>query len=367
MLDRSERPLEIAILGLAITSAWGNGHATTYRALVRELARLGHRVTFLERDVPWYAENRDAPNPRGARVLLYRDLSELARRGEAIVRRADLVIVGSYVPEGVEVARFVFETARGITAFYDIDTPVTLRKLESGEHDYLEPSLVPAFHLYLSFTGGPTLDTIERRYGSPAARHLACSVDPEAYRPRPTSPRYELGYLGTYGEDRQETLERLLFETARELPGRAFVVAGASYPEHIDWPKNVERITHVSPADHPAFYCAQRATLNVTRADMVSAGFSPSVRLFEAAACAVPILSDRWVGIERYFDPRSEILVVDDAGDVLGALAEIPAGELAAMGRRARARVLREHTAEARARELLRHVNELGLDLRAVG
>ena len=55
----SRKPLNITILGLSITSSWGNGHATTFRALVKELQKAGHRVTFLERDVPWYADHRD--------------------------------------------------------------------------------------------------------------------------------------------------------------------------------------------------------------------------------------------------------------------------------------------------------------------
>jgi spore maturation protein CgeB len=367
MSERRRRGLELVVAGLSITSSWGNGHATTYRALVRELARLGHRVTFLERDVPWYAEHRDAPNPVGCEVVLYENLRDLARKGDALVRRADVVIVGSYVPDGIAVARWVLDIARGIRAFYDIDTPVTLRKLERGEHEYIEPALVPRFDLYLSFTGGPTLDVLERLHGSPAARHLACSVDPQSYRPTRAQRRYALGYLGTYSEDRQPILERLLVEPARRLRGEAFVVGGASYPKHLTWPRNIERIEHVPPSDHPAFYCAQRATLNVTRADMVAAGYSPSVRLFEAAACGVPILSDRWPGIDRYFDPGSEIVLVDDADDVLRALQDIPSPELSAIGRRARARVLRDHTAAARARELLGYVGELGGGYRAVG
>lgn len=365
MPERASRR-EIAIFGLSITSAWGNGHATTYRALVRALGRLGHRVTFFERDVPWYAAHRDLASPPGASVVLYRDLGELARRAAPVLARADVAIVGSYVPDGVEVARLVLGAARGRTAFYDIDTPVTLQKLASGDHEYLEPALIPAFDLYLSFTGGPTLGLLEKRYRSPAARHLACSVDVEAYRPCPTAVRHALGYLGTYSADRQPTLERLLLDTARRLPRESFVVAGASYPPELDFPANVERVDHVRPPDHPAFYCSQRATLNVTRADMVAAGYSPSVRLFEAAACGAPILSDRWPGIDRYFAPGDEILLVDGPDDVVAALARDPA-ELAEVGARARARVLREHTSEARAEELLSYVDELGGDFRAAG
>ena len=350
-------PLAIAILGLSITSSWGNGHATTFRGLVRELAARGHRVTFLERDVPWYADNRDMPEPPGCRTLLYRSLDELTREHAALVRSADVVIVGSYVPEGVAVGEWATATARGAVAFYDIDTPVTLAKLARGDHEYLTPALVARYDLYLSFTGGPTLDRLERELGSPMARALYCSVDPALYYPEAAEPRWDLGYMGTYSDDRQPTLDRLLVEPARRWPGGRFVVAGPQYPASIEWPPSVERIDHLPPAEHRAFYRAQRLTVNVTRAEMARAGYSPSVRLFEAAACATPIVSDRWAGLDEVFTSGEEILVADGPGDVARALA-LGDEELQAIGARARERVLRSHTAEHRAAELEAHVHE---------
>jgi spore maturation protein CgeB len=344
--------LNIVLLGLSITSSWGNGHATTYRGLMRELVRRGHEVLFLERDVPWYASNRDLPRPPYGRTQLYTDLEDLRARFTQEVRKADLVVVGSYVPEGVEVGRWVQATARGIPAFYDIDTPVTLAKLERGEHEYLTPSLIPGYRLYLSFTGGPTLRWLERELGSPAARALYCGVDPELYPPRPSTPRWDLGYLGTYSRDRQPVLERLMLEAAREWEQGRFVVAGPQYPAEVAWPPNVERVEHLPPPEHAAFYNRQRFTLNVTRADMVRAGYSPSVRLFEAAACAVPIISDTWNGLDTLFTPGREILLARSAADTLGLLRELSEPERRAIGERARARVLAEHTAAHRAQEL---------------
>ena len=180
--------LRIVVLGLSITSSWGNGHATTYRGLVRELTRRGHDVLFLERNVPWYASNRDLPHPRHGRTALYLNLDELKRRFADEIQDADLVIVGSYVPEGVEVGRWVTQTAQGVTAFYDIDTPVTLAKLARGDEEYLSPELIPEYQIYLSFTGGPILERLEQDYGSPMARALYCSVDPERSQPH-SSPR----------------------------------------------------------------------------------------------------------------------------------------------------------------------------------
>lgn len=348
--------MKLVVLGLSLSSSWGNGHATTFRALLSAFAERGHDILFLERDVPWYASHRDLPDPEFCRLAWYEDLDDLRRWREEIAD-ADAVIVGSYVPDGVAVGRFVQQAATGVTAFYDIDTPVTLAKLGRGEHDYVAPEIIPDFDLYLSFTGGPVLDFIERTYGSPAARALYCSVDAGSYRPIDVAPRWDLSYLGTYSPDRQPSLERLLIEPARRLPDRRFVVAGPQYPDDIDWPANVERIDHLPPAGHAEFYSASRFTLNVTRSDMIERGWSPSVRLFEAGACGAAIVSDRWAGIDELFEPGSEILLADGTEDVVGWLSDAatPAAEIGSRGRR---RILAEHTSAHRAAELERHILE---------
>jgi len=350
-------PMRVVVLGLSLSSSWGNGHATTFRALLKEFAARGHDILFLERDVPWYASHRDCAEPDFCRLEFYSDLHDLERWG-AEIAGADAVMVGSYVPEGVAVGRFVQTKAKGATAFYDIDTPVTLAKLERGDFEYLSPEIIPGYDVYLSFTGGPTLRHIEQRYGSPAARALYCSVDPAAYPPLDVPKRWDLSYLGTYSPDRQPTLGRLLIEPARRMPGRRFVVAGPQYPADIDWPANIERIEHLPPHEHPEFYAASRFTLNVTRADMIAAGWSPSVRLFEAAACAVPVISDRWEGLDALFAPGSEILLAETTEDVVGALAGRSDAEAAAIGRAARSRVLNGHSASDRAAELERYLRE---------
>ena len=343
--------LNIVVIGLSVTSSWGNGHATTYRALLSALARRGHAVTFLERDVPWYREHRDLTDPDGWSVKLYQSLQELPRRFGAAIREADLVIIGSYVPDGIAIADWVTSHARGITAFYDIDTPVTLAQLERGL-DYLSPAMIPRFDLYLSFSGGPALAMIEDLYGSPLARVLYCSADLDLYQRRETPARWRLGYLGTYSADRQPQLDRLLLEPARLLSEDDFVVAGAQYPGDIDWPANVQRIEHLAPREHAEFFSAQRFTLNVTRADMRALGFSPSVRLFEAAACGTPVVSDHWPGLETIFVPNSEILVVSSPADVTAILQEMPEDTRRAIADRARRRVQRDHTPDHRARQL---------------
>jgi spore maturation protein CgeB len=351
--------VKIAVLGLSITSSWGNGHATTYRALMRALAARQHEVLFLERDVPWYARHRDLAHPRWCKVRLYRTLPELMDGYRDQVAGADLVIVGSYVPDGAEVGAWVTATARGLTAFYDIDTPVTLAALERGRCTYLTSALVPRFDLYLSFTGGPPLERLERRYRARAARPLYGSFDPDQYFPEVRERRWDLGHLGTYAACHQPVVERLLVEPARRWRKARMVVAGPQYPPGLRWPKNVARIDPLAPPDHRAFYAAQRFTLNATRADLVGAGYSPSVRLFEAAACGTPILSDRWRGLEAFFRPGEEILVAGGPADVLRALRKMPDAAARAMAERARARVLAEHTSAHRALELERYVSEL--------
>ncbi len=347
----SAGPFRIVVLGLSLSSSWGNGHATTYRSILKALAARGHDILFLERDVPWYASERDLTEPGYCGLAFYRDLDGLAAH-DAAIAAADAVIIGSYVPDGIAVGARVQRVARGAKAFYDIDTPVTLAALDRGECSYLSAALIPGYDLYLSFTGGPTLRRLEGRYGAPMARALYCCVDPALYRPRDDPTRWDLTYLGTYSPDRQPVLDRLLLEPARRAPHLRFAVAGPQYPADIDWPANVERFEHVSPPDHPEFYGSGRFTLNVTRADMVRAGWSPSVRLFEAAACATPVISDRWAGLEALFEPDRDILLAESAEAALAILTTLPDERRRAIARQARQAVLGAHTAAHRAAEL---------------
>ena len=350
----------IVFFGLSVTSSWGNGHATTYRALLRGLERLGHEVLFLERDAPWYADNRDCRAISGCRIELYPSLAELRRRFEDEVKNADAVIVGSYVPEGADVLRWVLDTARGSRLFYDIDTPITLANLAHERPTYIAAESIPELDAYLSFSSGPVLDLIEREHGAKIALPLCCSVDTSLYRPVIAAPTQALSYLGTYSEDRQSALDSLLVEPARALPGEQFMVGGAGYPE-LDWPTNVTRIEHVNPGEHAAFYGKSRFTLNVTRADMKRLGHSPSVRLFEAAACGTAIISDEWPGLSAFFEPEREILVASDTDQVLRYLRDLPAAVRTAIAERARARVLREHSADHRSRQLAFYLERLAL------
>lgn len=301
--------------------------------------------------MPWYAAHRDLPEPDFCRFALYPDLAGLEIHRPAIAE-ADAVIVGSYVPDGIAVGDRIREWARGLRAFYDIDTPVTLARLESQDCAYLAERQIAEYDLYLSFTGGPTLRRLEDQYGSPAARALYCSVDPGTYPSLERPARYDLSYLGTYSPDRQPTLERLLIEPARRAPDLRFCVAGPQYPDGIEWPDNVTRIPHLPPDAHLEFYAASRYTLNVTRADMIRAGYSPSVRLFEAACIGTPLISDTWDGLDTILTPGSEIITADAPEDVLAILRFQREAVRRRIGAAARIRILARHTAACRAVEL---------------
>ncbi len=349
--------MKLVFLGLSITSSWGNGHATTYRGLCRALAARGHRIIFYEWDAPWYSgANRDLPPDACdyADVRLYSSWLELRQKLPAALVDADAVLLGSYFRHGVAAADLLAQRFSGPRLYYDIDTPVTLKAFrDSGAAEYLRADQVPIFDVYFSFTGGPVLTELEVRYGSPRALPLYCAVDPQQHVRTPARRDFAcaLGYMGTYAPDRQPGIERLLLDPARRRPELEFVVAGPQYPDDIAWPGNVRRFDHVAPADHPAFYSSNRLTLNVTREEMRRWGWSPSVRVFEAAACGAAIVSDRWEGLESFLTPGTEILLPDSADDVVAAF-ELSDAELRAIGDAARERILAAHTNDIRAREL---------------
>lgn len=353
--------MNIVILGLSITSSWGNGHATTYRSLIKGLYKNGHSITFLERNVPWYASQRDFNYSELCKIFLYSNLHELKSHYTDLVRNADLVIVGSFVPEGLKVGQWVTETAEGVKAFYDIDTPLTLAKLCRNDFEYIHPDLISKYDMYLSFAGGKVLDIFRREYGAEFVKPLYCSVDTLLYYPEGIPFKWDLGYLGTYSADRQPQLDRLLIQTARMWEKGRFIVAGPQFPSSIKWPENVERADHLTPALHRRFYNEQKFTLNITRKDMIRMGFSPGVRLFEAAACAVPVISDSWEGLDDFFKIDEEILVSHSAEETLHYLVNTSIEQRDIMGQKFRRRVLEEHTGEKRALELEHYVEEYSM------
>ena len=346
--------MKIVIFGLSITSAWGNGHATTFRALCEALHARGHRITFFEKNLEWYESNRDLPDPPYCELVVYESWNNVQSRVKRELMGCDIALVGSYFPDGYAAIDLISESKVPIKAFYDIDTPITLAQLrEKGRTGYLRAEQIPAFDVYFSFTGGPMLRELEERFGAVQAVPLYCSFDPKHYRTFSVNQRFacDLSYMGTYAADRQPKIEEFLCEPARRLPKLRLIVAGPQYPKDIAWPQNVRRIKHLNPRWHARFYSSSNLTLNVTRRDMVMAGYSPSVRLFEAAACGATIVSDNWPGLDLFFRAGSEILLPTNAQDVVRYLTDTDPAELRRIGRAAQQRVLDEHTSARRAQQ----------------
>ena len=347
--------MKLVIFGLTVSSSWGNGHATLWRGLCASLARRGHKVVFFERDVPYYADHRDLTElPGRGELVLYTDWSEVLATARRHLAEADVAMVTSYCPDGVAATALVLESSARLHVFYDLDTPVTLARLESGQPvDYIGPRGLRDFDLVLSYTGGQALQGLKHRLGARAVAPLYGSVDPAVHKPVAAEESYRcnLGYLGTYAADREAPLRALFVEPARRLPARKFILAGSMYDGSFPWQSNIWFVRHLTPADHPAFYCSSQLTLNVTRRAMADMGYCPSGRLFEATACGVPVLSDSWEGLEQFFEPGLEILLARDTEDALAALDRSPE-DLTRIARAARERTLVQHTADIRAMQL---------------
>lgn len=351
--------MQILFLGLTISSSWGNGHATPYRALLTALHRQGIRTIFYERDAPYYARHRDFTQCPYCELVLYEDWNSIRESVLAQSRLADVVVTGSYLPEGARISRELLEARDPLHVFYDLDTPVTLGGFASGKFESLEPELIAQFDLYLSFTGGKVLDRLKREFGARLVQPLYGCVDPDVYRQVPKSQKFDcsLSYMGTYAADRKASLQELFLTPAANLSDARFLLAGSMYPAAMQVPCNVRRMEHVAPDEHPEFYSSSGATLNLTRAEMAASGYCPSGRFFEASACGAPILTDTWEGLDHFFAPGEELFVVSRAEDVLEILRR--AGpELPRRAQRARERTLDEHTGQRRAQQFLAYCEE---------
>jgi spore maturation protein CgeB len=351
--------VNITIFGLTLSSSWGNGHATPYRALLRALYRLGHNCVFYEKDVEYYAWRRDFDGCEYCQLHLYSHWNQVRSQALADAADSDAVIVGSYCPEGARISDDLLALNGPLRVFYDLDTPITLQKLKQGDLDYLRADQIPEFDLYLSFTGGAILQELEQVWRARRARALYGCVDPDLHLRAPSRPEFQcdLSYMGTYAPDRQHKLQSLFLTPSECRPDARFVLAGSLYPRAMQWPENVAHYDHVAPADHASLYSSSRATLNITRDGMARTGYCPSGRFFEAAACGTAILSDWWLGLDSFFRPEEEILPVQNANDVLAAL-DRAEYDLAKMARRSRERTLDQHTGDSRAQELLAYLEE---------
>lgn len=349
--------MHLVIFGLTLSSSWGNGHATLWRGLLSALARRGHTSAFYERDVPYYAGTRDGwATPDGVRLRLYGSLDEVRAEAARELARADVGMVTSYCGDGALASALVLDSGAAVKVFYDLDTPVTLDAVGAGVAvGYLPEGGLGAFDLVLSYTGGRALEELQTRLGARRVAALYGWVDPALHAPAAPAEEFrsELSYLGTFAADRQAAIEELFVRAAYRRPESRFVIGGAQYPESFPWSPNIFFVRHLQPAQHAAFFCSGRATLNVTRGAMAAYGYCPSGRLFEAAACGVPILTDIWEGLETFFEPWSEVLPVGSTAETLAALS-LSDAELRRVAEAGRARAMERHTAEVRAVELER-------------
>lgn len=346
--------MHIVIFGLTISSSWGNGHATLWRGLCSALAQHGHKVTFLEKDVPYYAQHRDLNDTQPYEIVLYQNWEDAGPLVQTILRECDSAIITSYCPDATAACNAILEASVAVKVFYDLDSPVTLERLQRGECvEYLPANGLRDFDLVLSYAGGSVLNELRSLLGAKRVAPLYGSVDPKVHYPADTRARYEsdLSYLGTYSSTRQNVLEQLFIEPARRTPGKRFLIGGALYPDDFPWNENIYFVRHVPPSEHAAFYSSSRLTLNVTRGPMAEAGYCPSGRLFEAAACETPVVSDVWEGINDFFVPGEEILLANTPAEMEEIL-KLDAGELRSIGHAARERVMADHTAERRSQEL---------------
>lgn len=345
--------MKLVVFGLTISSSWGNGHATLWRGLCRALAERGHEVVFFERDVPYYASTRDLWEVPGGTLHLYSDWSEARAAARRELRDADVGMITSYCVDALPAAELL-GASRALRVFYDMDTPVTLDTLKSGRPvPYIGERGLRDYDLVLSYTGGGALHELRTRLGASRVAPLYGHVDPSVHHPVAPSEHYrcDLSYLGTYAADRQAALEAFFIEPARLLPERRFMLGGAQYPQDFPWTDNIFFRQHLPPGLHPAFFCSSRLTLNVTRRAMAEMGFCPSGRLFEAAACGVPVLTDHWEGLDSFFTPDEEVLVARTTADAVDALS-LSDAELRRVAEAARERTLAEHTSARRAAQL---------------
>src|SRR5436190_8946882 len=304
----------MVIFGLTISSTWGNGHTTLWRGLCRALHANNWSVTFYERDVPYYAGHRDFEQAPWCRLRLYNEWDDIAAGAARDLSDADVAIVTSYCPDAREASRLVLDS-HATRVFYDLDSPVTLDRMARGEPvPYLPVNGLKDFDLTLSYAGGTALDAMKTQLAAGVVAPLYGSVDPDVHHPVAPDARYlnDLSYLGTYAPDRQDALERLFIQPARFCPAKRFALAGSQYPADFPWTPNISYFWHMPPAEHPSLFCSSVLTLNITRAAMARVGYCPSGRLFEAAACGAPIISDWWQGLDAFFEPGLELLVAHD-------------------------------------------------------
>jgi spore maturation protein CgeB len=358
--------LDVAFFGSSLVSAYWNGAATYYRGMIRALHDRGHRTRFYEPDAYDRQAHRDIPDPPWARVVVYPSQGEDGvRRALDAARGADLIVKASGV--GVfdallEAAVLDLQGPRTLVAFWDVDAPATLERVQSDANDPFR-ALIPRYDLILTYGGGEPVVSAYRALGARECVPIYNALDPATHHPVAPEPRFagDLGFLGNRLPDREARVEEFFLRPATLLPRSRFLLGGSGWGDK-PLPPNVRDFGHVYTRDHNAFNCTPRAVLNVARDSMARFGFSPATRVFEAAGAGACVLTDYWEGIEQFLEPEQEVLVARDGAEVAERVGTLTLARARAIGRAALRRVLAEHTYAHRAAQL-----EALLDARVAG
>jgi spore maturation protein CgeB len=346
--------MKIYVFGSSLTSCYWNGAATYYRGIYKSLHRLGHEITFAEPDIYNRQQNRDCSVIEYANVRVYetpRDLKTVLSEAS----RADLIIKHSGVgadDELLESEVLNCGSARSRSAFWDVDAPATLARLEENPHDAFRP-LIPHYDFIFTYGGGDPVVQHYQRLGAKNCLPIYNALDPDTHHPVPPdqSLQCDLVFVGNRLPDREARVEQFFLRAAELAPEFQFVLGGEGWRGK-RLPQNIRYIGHVGTANHNAINCSARTVLNINRESMAKVGFSPPTRVFEAAGAGACLITDSWLGVEQFFEPGREILVASSAEEVVGHLQQTSPEKAKSIGAAMRARALRDHTYEMRARQV---------------
>lgn len=353
-----KKNLKIAFFGSSIVSAYWNGAATYYRGIVKALHKMGHEVTFYEPDIYERQKNRDIEDPDYCHVIIYENDKVSLRALLRQASEADVIIKASGVgafDEFLEEAIPTLKKDNNLIVFWDVDAPATLERIEENPNDPFKEQ-IPKYDLVLTYGGGqPVIDAYERN-GAKRCVPIYNALDTETHFPVEAQEKFtgDLAFLGNRLPDREKRVEEFFLEPAKALPNRKFLLGGSGWGDK-ELPENVEYLGHIYTKDHNAFNSTPLAVLNISRDSMARFGFSPATRVFEAAGAGACIITDYWKGIDQFFEPGKEIIVVKNGEEVAEKLSALTPERAKEIGKAAYEKVLAQHTYQQRA-ELLEKV-----------
>jgi spore maturation protein CgeB len=348
--------LNIAFFGSSLVSSYWNNAASYYRGIVRGLHEKGHRITFYEPDAFDRQKHRDMGEPEWAKVQVYSASgTDGVMRALEKAKHADLIIKASGIgvfDELLESEVLEARRAGGVAAFWDVDVPATLERLDRNPDDTLH-TLIPRYDLVFTYGGGAPVVSRYLELGAAECTAVYNALDPAAHHPVMPVARYEahLAFLGNRLADRENRIDEFFFEAAARLPRRKFLLGGSGWADK-EMPSNVRHVGHVSPSQHNAFNCTPLAVLNVGRESTARFGYSPPMRVFEKAGSGACIITDAWKELDTFFEPDREILVAKTGEDVVNHMASLDETRAKRIGRKALHRVLRDHTYTQRAQQV---------------